>query len=227
MVSTRRQEEALMSRALIAGALLALFTSSALACQGQTGKVILEDKFADDAGGWDFDKTEEGVLFKAPGVVIALNPVETKGRRISQLNQTFNATTGDFCVEASFPPDAAALNAYIGVVFFAVDYKNFWQAVAVADGQVILHKQVNGKLSEVFKTTAKNVAKTGPTDVNSVRAVVKDGTITVFLNGQKIKSVRAAFPTGELKFGFMGGYDNAATKPTTIPIHAYKATATE
>jgi hypothetical protein len=42
-----------MLRVLFAAAIaLALCAPAAFACEGQTGKVIFEDKFTDDSGGW-------------------------------------------------------------------------------------------------------------------------------------------------------------------------------
>jgi hypothetical protein len=48
---------------------------------------------------------------------------------------------------------------------------------------------------------ANNIAKTGPTDLNAVRAVAKNGTITVIVNGKAIKRVRAQISDANFKFG--------------------------
>ena len=52
-----------MTRSLmIAAALQMVFATAALACDGQSGVSIFEDKFADDSGGWDMSSTNIKVV---------------------------------------------------------------------------------------------------------------------------------------------------------------------
>jgi hypothetical protein len=103
---------------------LTLCAPAALACDGQTGNVIFEDKFTDDSGGWAFGENNYLVL-KAPGAALAAAASDGGSNRAS-LNQTFTAAQGDFCVEMSFPAEAVQLDASIGVSFLATDYSNYW-----------------------------------------------------------------------------------------------------
>lgn len=79
----------------------------------------------------------------------------------------------------------------------------------------------------VWVTTASNVVKTGPADVNSVRAVVKNGTITVIVNGQTVKSVRALIPSGDLKFGVFAEHTKVSATPVSFTLRSYKVTAVD
>jgi hypothetical protein len=204
---------------------LTLCAPAALACDGQTGNVIFEDKFTDDSGGWAFGENNYLVL-KAPGAALAAAASDGGSNRAS-LNQTFTAAQGDFCVEMSFPAEAVQLDASIGVSFLATDYSNYWDAFVSAGGQVKLLKLVNNRWSMVWEAPTNNLVKTGPTDVNSVRAVVKNGTITVIVNGQTVKSVRAQIPNGDLKFGIYGQYGKSSATPVSFTVHSYKVTAGE
>jgi len=51
----------------------ALCAPAAFACEGQTGKVIFEDKFTDDSGGWKWaapdTEIKNGSLFLRPNPV--------------------------------------------------------------------------------------------------------------------------------------------------------------
>ena len=90
-----------MLRILFGAAALALFAAEAFACDGQTGKVIFEDKFTDDLGGWNFGENY-GLLLKAPGATFT---VETSDGGIGRqrLNETFTATgTVAICVGIDF-----------------------------------------------------------------------------------------------------------------------------
>ena len=209
-----------MLRLVFAIAALGVSAAAAYACEGQTGKVIFEDKFTDDAGGWTFDA---GVLnLKAPGAVLALGAGESGGRL--RLNQTFNATEGDFCVEMSMPANAKLLKIGIGTLFLAADNDNLWLAQAQDTGMVGLYKLANNKWSTVWELPNAAAIKTGPADVISLRAVVKGNTITVIVNGQTIKSVRAQIPSGDFKFGFYGQYGNASAAPVELAVRSYKVT---
>jgi hypothetical protein len=212
-----------MLRVFFGVAALALCTPASFACDGQTGKVIFEDNFTDDSGGWAFN---EYLALKAPGATLTV-PAAEGGRGTDKLNQTFNAAQGDFCMEGSFPPDTAQADGGIGVVFLATDEANYWLATVHADGKARLVKLTNSKWSIVREAVTNNLVKTGPTDVNSVRAVVKNGTIAVIVNGQTVNSVRAMIPDGVLQFGFYGEHSKSTATPVSFPVRSYKVTAVE
>jgi hypothetical protein len=125
------------------------------------------------------------------------------------------------------PADAAKTNAGIGVLFWGQDYSNFWEAAALGDGQVFLSKIVNGQWLRIFETKTNDFVGTGPTDVNSVRVVVKSGAITIIVNGQTVKTIRAQIPSNALKFGFRAEYWTSSTTPVSFGIVSYKVTAVE
>jgi hypothetical protein len=212
-----------MLRILLGASALLLFVPPAFACDGQTGMVIFEDKFTDDSGGWIF-VADNGLVLKAPGATLTAAAADG-GSVQAPFNQTFTAAQG--CTEMSFPADAAQLDAHIGVSFLAMDYTSYWVAIVHADGKVGLHKRANNQWSTVWVAPTNNLVKTGPADVNSVRAVVRNGTITVIVNGQTVKSVRAAMPGGDLKFGFLGEYNKPSTTPALFIVRSYKVTAGE
>lgn len=109
-----------------------------------------------------------------------------------------------------------------------MDNLNKWEGAARADGRAGLYIMIANKWSTVWEAPANNnLVKTGPTDVNSVRAVVKKGTITVIVNWQTVKSVRALIPAGDLKIGFFGEYAKPSTKPAVFTVRSYKVTAVE
>jgi hypothetical protein len=72
----------MMLRVFFGVAALALCTPASFACDGQTGKVIFEDKFADDAGGWAFG---EIFVLKAPGATITAAAAEAGSGAMSRL----------------------------------------------------------------------------------------------------------------------------------------------
>jgi len=214
-----------MLRILFGASALLQFVPAALACDGQTGKVIFEDKFTDDSGGWAFGE-DNGLILKAPGATLTAKASDG-GTAAGRLNETFTATQGDFCVEMSFPADAAQLDAHMGVSFWAMDYTSYWVVLVHADGKAALYRVANKIAYTVWAAPTNNLVKTGPTDVNSVRAVIKNGTITVIVNGQTVKSIRAQMQSGDLKFGFQGEYSKPSATPVSFTVHSSKVTAGE
>ncbi len=198
-------------RVLSAVAVLVIATSPALACEGQSGKIIFEDKFGDDMGGWTFG-SQSGLTLTDAGAVLTLAGSESGRARAAQ-NQTFNATDGDFCAEVSFPPNSSEQPAGVGIEFLAADYFNSWLAKVTIGGKVGLYRLANKKWSTVWEVTGNVSVKSGPADVNAIRAVVKDNQITVIVNGQTIKSVRAAIPAGDLKFGIYAECQKSQSVP--------------
>ena len=53
-----------------ASMVLCLLSTTAMACPGQTGKVIFEDTFTDDSGGWQLGapdtEIKDGAMWLAP-----------------------------------------------------------------------------------------------------------------------------------------------------------------
>ncbi|MBI1868824.1 MAG: hypothetical protein HYS06_11120 [Methylocystis sp.] len=206
-------------------AVIASFSELAHACDGQTGNVIFGDAFKDDMGGWTYGESE-GLLFTPPGAKLLVEPNHKGGWARTHLNQTFTAAQGDFCVEMSFPRDAKRLDAGIGLVFLAQDYDNTWDVNVFSNGVVKLNKYVNGKWNMVWRAT-NNMVKPSDTDVNSIRAIVKNGLITVIVNGNTIRRVRANIPDGDLKFGFFGEYNVTSREAVPFNVHTYKVTSGE
>ena len=155
-----------------------------IACDGQTGKVIFEDQFSDEQGGWDFNE-KYGLRLKAPGAEQTVAAAEG-GTFTAQINETFNATQADYCVEAILPANAEKLAGGFGVLFLATDYNNYWVTRVLATGAVGLYKKVNNQWSTVWEVTNNGLPKTGASDLNSVRVVVKSGTITVLVNDSNV-----------------------------------------
>jgi hypothetical protein len=60
--------------------------------------------------------------------------------------------------------------------------------------------------------------------VNAIRVTVKGGKITVFLNGEQIKIVRAQEPNGDLLFGLSGQYEKAVDSIPVVRVKSYKVT---
>ena len=168
---------------------------AALACAGdQKGSTIFADQFADDSGGWDLTEATvqpPNMIFNVGGDVALAK---------AALNQTFNATDGDYCVDIILPAGTSADNSVGGgLVVWAADYRNMYTFQVFSNGVVGLWRLVNKEWSTIFKGADLQLVK--PYSTNNLHVVIKDGLITMSVNGKEVKKVRAQTPPGPLRFG--------------------------
>jgi hypothetical protein len=195
--------------------------SGALACEGQVGKVIYEDTFADDSGGWDF--TTGVTAIKPPNFVYAPDAQNTG---ITNQVLTFHETEGDFCAEVALPKSIAPDNKLgLGVVFWAVDYNNYWLALLYSDGSVGLFTRANSVWQTVATIPNAPGFKADADAINALRVTTTGGKISIFLNGQLVKAIRAQLPDGALRFGMHAEVSKAVDKIPPILVKSFKVTS--
>lgn len=180
---------------------------AAFACAGdQTGTVVLEDQFTDDSGGWDLTGAAK---VEPPSLVITVDPAFVSR---ASLNQTFNATDGDYCVDVTLPANPPANKPVAGgLVFWASDYENYYLFQVSSNTSVGLWRLVGNRWSPIFKLADPQLVKTS--GANNLRVVIKDGSIVLSVNGKEIKKVRAQTPPGSLRFGLRA----ERTEGTPVP----------
>jgi hypothetical protein len=206
----------------IVTALQLLTCAPSWACTGQVGAAIFQDTFADDTGGWKLDPPDATI--KPPVFLIS---GDANYPATDSLNQTFNATDGDYCMDFVLPAAIAANNQMsAGILFWATDYSNFLSALVGSDGSVSLNKVTSGNPSILFSVQKSPAFISTANAVNSLRVTALSGVITVYLNGTQIKSIRAQEPTNAaLSFGFVGQSDTAVANPPQVQIKSYSVTA--
>jgi hypothetical protein len=193
-------------RIFLVGALIGLWASAAIACEGQKGKVIFEDTFADDAGGWAF--SNPGLVFKAPGAEITIPPKFT-GFAQQLANQTFSAGEGDYCLEIAFPQNQRDKQFLVGLFFLSsADGLTYFFAELNKDGVVGLFRHSgDGAGVKLWSADQKANAKLGPGQFNALEAIV-----------------RAQVTSGNLKFGIRAEGATDETSDAAFPVKSFKVT---
>jgi hypothetical protein len=94
---------------------LAVQSSVYAGCEGQKGRVIFEDDFTDNTGGWAQDAAPGwNASFAKSGLTVH---IQEPTINVRFLNITFTPWLGDFCVEAVMPkPPAAHVVARTGLI---------------------------------------------------------------------------------------------------------------
>jgi hypothetical protein len=208
-----------------AATILCLLSAAAMACPGQSGKVVFEDTFSDDSGGWALGapdiEVKDGALWLRP------NPrgMTEKGRNISTTVRTFSATDGDYCMEFIVPKPVATDNDFMaGLVFWQVSNTEEYLWGVYTDGTIQFTKMTAGKWNRVF---ADNVGKLEPGTIASLRVVAKDGRLTLFSGTKQVKAIRAQTPSGELAFGVLAEVEKLSDANPAVQIKSFKVTTGE
>ncbi|MCX7305596.1 MAG: hypothetical protein NTV73_14885 [Hyphomicrobiales bacterium] len=207
-------------RLMIAAALQVAFATAALACEGQSGVSIFEDKFADDSGGWDMSFSNIKIV--PPAMQIELNKDISAG---ATMNLTFNANNGDYCQEVVFPPPVAGNPLSSGIQFWGLDASNLFMFLVGDDANAALYKKVNNVWSAIFTGVKVDGFNTAPGTVHTLLVQAKAGVLTLSVDGIKVKSVRAQMPPGPLQFGIFAQASLPADPPVTVKITGFSVTA--
>jgi hypothetical protein len=205
--------------------LLFLLNATAMACPGQTGKVIFEDTFTDDSGGWQLgapdSEIKDGSLWLRP------NPrgMTEKGRNINSTVRTFSATDGDYCVEFIVPKPVAADNDFMtGLVFWQSSSTDEYLWAVYTDGTTQLNKLAANKWTRIF---SDNTGKLEPGSTASLRVIAKDGKLTLFVGSKQVKVIRAQTPTGDLNFGVLAEVEKLSDANPVLQVKSFKVTTGE
>jgi hypothetical protein len=193
---------------------------AALACEGQPGPVIFEDKFTDDSGGWQLAPPLSTI--KPPVFEFALT---TKATNIAAQNLTFRATLADFCLETILPKPLADDNVpSVGIEFWATDYANLMLLQLSSNKVLQLFSKIKGSYQQIFRIADVPGYISEPDAVNSLRINTIGGKLTAYLNGTQVKVVRAQMPGGLMRFGIYTQWNKSAPSFPAIKVTSYKVT---
>lgn len=205
-------------------AFLVLSTAAYADCASlQKGKEIFADSFTDNTGGWP---TDPDASLGKTGLTLKLY---TPNSSWVYLNNTFNATDGDYCVEGTVPASPAANNlAYIGLVFLAKDAKTFDVIQVDSSGGIQLYRKVSGTWTQINGSLARPSLGIKPGAAVILRAVVKGSLLAVSVNGVDLQKISVQVPDGPLQFGVYVQTDSNVAKPgVSFEFSKYRVTAGE
>jgi hypothetical protein len=204
--------------------------ATAMACPGQVGKVIFEDNFADDSGGWGGLGASSEVEIKDGTLLLHPNSrgVNEKNTGAMATNLMFHAGDGDYCTEFVFPKQPAPDNPVSAALMFWRTGPQDKFVFSITTGKsAFLYKMVDGNWNTVSENADVAAVNVEPDAVNSVRVLAKDGKLTLFVNGSQIKVIRAPPPTSALGFGVFASVNKATDGNPTVRFKSFKVTEGE
>ncbi len=191
----------------IAGLLIAA-PARAFACDGQ--KVIFQDKFGDDAGGWSLKDTVE---VKDGSFVFKLKPDDMQ----SNLNVTFTVKDGDLCSETVWPEggDQPILGA--GLLFWGESNSTYYQFGVLNNGRFWIARKQNGEwIGSIAANIDSDAINKAPGAANTLRVKTEGNAATFFINGTKVRELRGQAPQEAWRFGLSGDNFDKQKEATVI-----------
>jgi hypothetical protein len=214
---------------------LAVMQTSAYAanCEGQKGRVIFEDHFTDDSGGWRYHPGPSwDTSFGKSGLTLRIQEPTTNWQFFNIIHA---ATEADFCAEAIMPKAAAdGVVARIGLLFLANNNNDFYLLLIGSDTPTPSNQQ--RRAIGLWRKDGANWGrlgdwsdpkiKTEPGSIVALRVVVKANLITASVNGVEVKKLRVQLPEDNLKFGLYVETSKPVPAPgVTFQFKRYKVTA--
>jgi len=200
-----------MRKTILGLAVASLFVATsghAMACEG--GKVIFEDKFADDAGGWALKNTIE---VKNGNFTFKLPPDDMQ----SNLNVTFSVNDADICADAVWPEGADQPVLGAGLLFWGEDNRTYYQFGILNNGRYWIARKQDGTWSGTIAANVDSPAiKTAPGSVNTLRVDAKGNTLAFYVNGTKVRELRGQAPSGGWRFGLSGDNFDKTNEATVL-----------
>jgi len=188
--------------------LLVAASGHAHACDG--GKIIFEDKFDDDAGGWSIKNSMEvkggSFIFKLPADDMQSN-----------LNVTFTVKDADICADAVWPEggDVPVLGA--GLLFWGENNRTYYQFGILNNGRYwIARKQDGAWLGTIAANIDSPAINTSPGAANTLRVDAKGNTLAFYINGTKVRELRGQAPSGGWRFGLSGDNFDKSKEATVL-----------
>jgi hypothetical protein len=173
--------------------LVAGITGAALGCEGS--QVLYEDKFDDLASTWgpadDSFFIQDGRLTITPGY----------DEYYSALNTMGLYDDIDLCGEITAVKADPDGNSFAGLIFWAIDYDNYYYLMITAEGSLGVFRRQRGRVLPQLRWGSVDTLKQGNGAVNELRIVTVGNLASIFVNGQFYASFKGQPPADGQQIG--------------------------
>jgi hypothetical protein len=177
----------------IAFVLWALAGAGAYACEGQN--VLYEDSFDTLDPTWG---DADDALYVADGRLIITPGLD---EFVSDLNNAGFYDDIDYCVRVISVSADPEGNSFAGVLFWAVDYDNYYCALIAGDGAMGIFRRQRGKMLQQVAWTHFDAIRTGKDAVNDLRVVTVGGQVSIYANGELFRKLNGQAPPNGQQIG--------------------------
>ena len=174
-------------------ALSILPMGTALACQGS--EVLFEDSFATLEPTWgtadDSFFIDSDRLTIMPGYDQYYSALSTMGTYLD----------ADICIDLEAIKADPEGNSFAGLIFWAIDYDNYYYLVVTAEQSVGVFRRQRGRVLPQLRWTRTDALKPGNGAVNQLRVVTVGNTASIYVNGQFYAAMKGQPPSDGQQIG--------------------------
>src|SRR5690606_1560127 len=136
----------------------------------------------------------------------------------------------DYCLSVTPKKADPDGDSFAGPIFWASDYDNYYSVLIAAEGSIGVFRRQRGKTLPQVNWADFAALKEGNGAVNEVRVVTQGNHATIFVNGQKYRTIKGQPPSVGQQIGVRATspkndraiftFDNIkATLPPTAPAN--------
>lgn len=184
----------------------------AFACEGE--KVLFEDRFENDGGGWSHKNT----VSVGDGALTFTLPADDMQ---SNLNVMFSVDDADLCAEAVWPHgephDGTPQTLGAGLLFWGEDNRSYYQFGILNNGRYWIARKKDGAWVGTIAANIDSPAiNTAPGASNTLRIDAKGNRLSFYINGTRVRVLRGQAPDGSWRFGVSGDNFDKTDKATVL-----------
>jgi hypothetical protein len=152
---------------------------------------------------------------------LSVRPAENSAQPRIYFPLVFTGATA--CSEIKSPPhmDKPDDAGSAGIIFWAVDYQNYWTATIFPTGKYGVSRKIDGEWATVVPPTAADKINHGPDAINRMKVKVDPNGTTIFINDVIVTNFRGQPPAGGTAFGLFaesGTYEEDLWRFTNMAI---------
>ncbi|NSL70407.1 hypothetical protein C6Y62_01060 [Hyphomicrobium sulfonivorans] len=204
--TNRPNREDLMLRIYHTALALFILATPAAACVESAGQA--NGAYQIGTAGWG----EADAQFKTEGTDAIFTP--QVGTQTARWNAGLETKSVDACATIAMPSSTGdASRSYAGLLFWATDKDNFYQAVISPNGMFTVARKIAGRIVPTPPVNWGQVStlKLGPNEKNTLRVATDGETVAVSINGTVVARFRGQAPEGMSHVGLV-----ASSAPTGV-----------
>ena len=178
---------------VVMAALSVLPWRTAGACEGS--QVLFEDSFESLEPTWG--TPDDSFFIDSERLTI----MPGYDQYYSALNTMGTYEDADICVDLEAIKADAQGNSFAGLIFWAIDYDNYYYLVVTAEQSIGVFRRQRGRVLPQLRWTRIDALKPGNGVVNQIRVVTAGNTASIYVNGEFYATMKGQPPADGQQIG--------------------------
>jgi hypothetical protein len=193
----------LIERCIALAVFCLLFITAAEAACKPSGNVLFQDQFDVLAPSWGTFAN-----YHVQGGKLVIQP--PAGDDTATINTASHYDDVDVCAEMAVPPPVTQGNCG-GIVFWAIDYDNYYSLQVSTSGQAAVWRRQKGKWVNPVAWQDFAPVRKSANQINELRVKIAGSKADLFVNGKLFKGITGQSPDGGSEVGLLACSPNKAS----------------